>query len=151
MFITLIFGKTFRNIITEQKKAAPYYKQDETVIQEIQKENVDYVSQLAFLRQEGFPFYRNTDFSFYSPCEEGFERMLKELKKAEKYIFMEYFIIEEGIMWNSILSILEEKVKQGVQGDGGLLFRTGCADLHCGDSKASYEYIMNIETRTSIS
>ena len=115
MFITLIFGKTFRNIITEQKKAAPYYKQDETVIQELQKENADYVSQLAFLRQEGFPFYRNTDFSFYSPCEEGFERMLKELKKAEKYIFMEYFIIEEGIMWNSILSILEEKVKQGVE------------------------------------
>ena len=41
--------------------------------------------------------------------------MLKELKKAEKYIFMEYFIIEEGIMFNSILSILEEKVKQGVE------------------------------------
>ena len=115
MFITLIFGKTFRNIITEQKKAEPYNKQDETVIQEIQKENADYVSQLAFLHQEGFPFYRNTDFSFYSPCEEGFERMIKELKKAEKYIFMEYFIIEEGIMWNSILSILEEKVKQGVE------------------------------------
>ena len=40
MFITLIFGKTFRNIITEQKKAAPYYKQDEPVIQEIQNLNV---------------------------------------------------------------------------------------------------------------
>lgn len=41
--------------------------------------------------------------------------MLEKLKKAEKYIFMEYFIIEEGIMFNSILSILEEKVKQGVE------------------------------------
>ncbi len=35
--------------------------------------------------------------------------MLEELKKAENYIFMEYFIIEEGFMFNSILSILEEK------------------------------------------
>ena len=115
MVVSLIFGKTFRNIITEQKKAAPYYKQDASVIQEIQTINPDFVSQLAFLHEEGFPFYRNTDFSFYSPCEQGFERMLAELKKAQKFIFMEYFIIEEGVMWNSILSILEEKVKQGVE------------------------------------
>ncbi len=62
-----------------------------------------------------YPFYRNTDFEYYAPCENGFNVMLEELKKAEKYIFMEYFIVEEGFMFNSILSILEEKVKQGVE------------------------------------
>ena len=40
--------------------------------------------------------------------------MVEELKKAQKYIYLEYFIIEEGIMWNTILDILEEKVKLGV-------------------------------------
>lgn len=40
--------------------------------------------------------------------------MLEELKKAEHYIFMEYFIIQEGIMWNSILDILKEKAEKGV-------------------------------------
>ena len=39
---------------------------------------------------------------------------MRELKKAEKFIFLEYFIIQEGKMFNSILEILEEKAKQGV-------------------------------------
>ena len=115
MLLSLLFGKTFHNIIIEQKKAASYYIQDEAIIDEIRTENPDYVSHLAFLQKEGFPFYRNTDFEYFAPCEVGFETMLEELSKAEKYIFMEYFIIEEGIMFNSILSILEDKVKQGVE------------------------------------
>ena len=40
--------------------------------------------------------------------------MVEELRKAKEYIYLEYFIIEEGIMWNTILDILEEKVKEGV-------------------------------------
>jgi len=40
--------------------------------------------------------------------------MLTELRKAEKFIFMEYFIIEPGVMWNSIAAILHEKAAQGV-------------------------------------
>ena len=115
MLMSLLFGKTFRNFIQEQKKASSYYIQDESIIDEIRNENPDYVSQLAFLSEEGFPFYHNTGFEYYAPCENGFDVMLNELKKAEKFIFMEYFIIEEGIMFNSILSILEEKVKQGVE------------------------------------
>ena len=43
-----------------------------------------------------------------------FQRLVEELEKAEHYIFMEYFIIEEGRFWNTILEILERKVKQGV-------------------------------------
>ena len=115
MLLSLLFGKTFRNIIKEQKKASSYYIQDESIIDEICNDNPDYVSQLAFLHKEGFPFYRNTDFEYYAPCENGFNVMLEELKTAKNYIFMEYFIVEEGFMFNSILSILEEKVKQGVE------------------------------------
>ena len=40
--------------------------------------------------------------------------MLEELRRAEHYIFMEYFIVEEGRMWSEILAVLEEKVRQGV-------------------------------------
>ena len=47
--------------------------------------------------------------------EEMFASMLEDLKKAEHYIYLEYFIIEQGIMWNSILEILEQKVKEGVE------------------------------------
>jgi len=40
--------------------------------------------------------------------------MLKELDKAEKFIFMEYFIISKSKMWDGILKILESKALQGV-------------------------------------
>ncbi len=63
----------------------------------------------------GFPVYESRDVKYYPLGENYFEDMLTELKKAEKFIFIEYFIIQEGKMWNSILEILKEKVKQGVE------------------------------------
>ena len=41
--------------------------------------------------------------------------MKKQLLKAEKYIFLEYFIIDEGEMWGEILAILKQKVQEGVE------------------------------------
>ena len=38
-----------------------------------------------------------------------------QLEKAEKFIFLEYFILEPGVMWDAILEILERKVKEGVE------------------------------------
>ena len=46
--------------------------------------------------------------------DDAFPRMLEELRKAERYIFLEYFIIERGIFWDAILEVLEEKVQEGV-------------------------------------
>ena len=65
-------------------------------------------------RTNRFPIYRNTETTYFPLGEDMFEAMLGELKNAEKYIYMEYFIIEEGKMWGSILKILAEKAKQGV-------------------------------------
>lgn len=62
-----------------------------------------------------FPVYRNTSTKYYKSGEDMFPDMLEALKAAEHYIFMEYFIIEEGYMFQSIVDILEEKVKQGVE------------------------------------
>ncbi len=60
------------------------------------------------------PIYENSLVKFYPTGEAYFEDLLLELKKAEKFIFLEFFIIERGHMWNSILDILREKVQQGV-------------------------------------
>ena len=59
--------------------------------------------------------YKNTKIKYFSMGEEMHEAMLEELKKANKFIFMEYFIVEEGVFWNSLLEILIEKAKQGVE------------------------------------
>ena len=61
-----------------------------------------------------FPIYEHTQTRFFPLGEEKFSAMLEELKKAEKFIFMEYFIIDEGYMWGSILKVLADKAAQGV-------------------------------------
>jgi len=70
----------------------------------------------AFYLQEyaGFPVYGNTRQEYFPSGESFFYRVLEELDKAEKYIFLEFFILKEGIMFNSILKILERKAAQGL-------------------------------------
>ena len=59
--------------------------------------------------------YDQTDSQFFASGEEIWQQMLKDLKRAEKFIFLEYYIVEEGLMWDSMLEILEEKAAQGVE------------------------------------
>lgn len=61
------------------------------------------------------PVFKNTETTYLKSGELLFEHMLTELRKAERFIFLEYFIISPGIMWDTILEILEQKVKQGVE------------------------------------
>lgn len=71
--------------------------------------------QLEYLnRFTPFPVYRNTKTKYYGDGREMLEQMLVDLKGAKKYIFLEYFIIGTGVMWDSILEILRQKVKEGV-------------------------------------
>ena len=65
-------------------------------------------------RTNSFPIWRNTSVQYFPLGEDKFKAMLAELEKAEKFIFMEYFIIEEGEMWGAILDILSRKAKEGV-------------------------------------
>ena len=58
---------------------------------------------------------KNTTCSYYSMGQEMYEEMLFDLKRANNFILMEYFIINEGVMWNSILEILKKKAEQGVE------------------------------------
>ena len=63
----------------------------------------------------GFPIYENSSTKYFALGEDAFAEMLLQLEKAESFIFLEYFIIDEGVMWGRILNILAEKVKQGVE------------------------------------
>ena len=68
-----------------------------------------YISHYAYC-----PPYQNTTTEYLPLGEVKFERMVEELKKAKHYIFLEYFIIQEGKMWNTILDILRQKAAEGV-------------------------------------
>lgn len=58
--------------------------------------------------------FQNTSVMYFPGGEEYFLKLLEDLRKAQKYIFMEYFIIENGLFWDSILEILKEKAKEGL-------------------------------------
>lgn len=93
-----------------------YLSQDKKVIAELEEVDMQ-VANLAkyMVNIGGYPIYKNTDIEYFSLGEEKFKEMKKQIKKAQKFIFMEYFIVEESYMWNSILELLEEKVKEGVE------------------------------------
>ena len=59
--------------------------------------------------------YDQTDSQFFADGEEMWKQMLEDLKRAKKFIFLEYYIVDEGLMWDSILEVLEEKAAQGVE------------------------------------
>lgn len=65
--------------------------------------------------QVGYPIYKNTEVIYFPLGEDKFEALKNQLHQAEHYIFMEYFIVEEGLMWNEVLQILKEKVAMGVE------------------------------------
>ncbi len=62
----------------------------------------------------GCPIYENTSTRYFPLGDDVYPVMLEELKKAEKYIFLEYFIIGPGKMWDGILDILKEKAAHGL-------------------------------------
>ena len=65
-------------------------------------------------RTGGYPVWAHTDVTYFPLGERKFHRLLEELEQATDFIFLEYFIIEEGIMWGRILEILARKAAQGV-------------------------------------
>lgn len=118
-FLYVVIGKNKRNskllknINKNVKESKNYLKQDEKIKQEIVdikdgplKYIIDYAK---------YPVTKNNEIEYFSLGDYAFPKMLEELNKAQKFIFMEYFIIEEGKMLNSILNILKQKVKDGVE------------------------------------
>lgn len=95
----------------------PYLKEKGEVLKEL-KTNTSTTYHLVeyFQHMDGnFPAYKNTNVVYYPSGQEFFVGLKEELRKAKNYIFLEYFIISEGLMWGEILNILEEKVKEGVE------------------------------------
>ncbi|MBR3250258.1 MAG: cardiolipin synthase [Erysipelotrichaceae bacterium] len=111
----LFISRTFKKIKMWTELAYRYYPRDNGILEKAKEEYPEARGQFEYIcKNTGFSFYKNRELKYYGLGELGFPKMLEELKKAERFIFLEYFIIDEGEMWNSILKILEEKARQGV-------------------------------------
>ena len=90
-------------------------QQDEKILEEIQQQDQSIANQVKYIANySSYGIHKNTITKYLSPGETFFDTLKKELLKAKHFIFMEYFIIEEGIMWDSIVGILAQKAKEGV-------------------------------------
>ncbi|MEE0955543.1 MAG: phospholipase D-like domain-containing protein [Eubacterium sp.] len=112
---SLITSKTTLSLVKSQYEAKKYLRQDPQVLQAAEDRNKELKGQLHYISaSEGYPVYRNRQFDYYPSGEEGYPHMLEEMRRAEHFIFLEYFIIEEGKMWDGMLEILQEKAQQGL-------------------------------------
>lgn len=90
-------------------------KDENTLVKLEQEDKQAYLQANLLCKLSNTHIYQNTTAEYFDMGEKLHVAMLEDLKKAKKYIFLEYFIIEEGIFWNSILDILKEKAANGVE------------------------------------
>lgn len=103
-------SKILKSITASEKNSKKYLVQEATIMKEYKDNSrLKYITDFA-----GYPLTKDNDVKYYPLGEDMYKDMLKELKKAEKFIFVEFFIISYGVMWDSILKILEEKAHNGV-------------------------------------
>ncbi|OLS02692.1 cardiolipin synthase [Tissierella creatinophila] len=105
--------KRIKKIVEETQKE---FMDQEDLMKRLEKENKGLYNLATYTgKSGGYPIYENTSTKYFPLGEDAFKEMLIQLKKAEKFIFMEYFIVDEGYMWGQILKILSDKVKNGVE------------------------------------
>ena len=99
-------------IITDTKTRIP---QQPDVMKRLEKENPGVAALARYMQRSGcHPVYDRTAVTFFPSGEEKFEEMLRQLRAAEHFIFLEYFIIDEGLMWGRILEVLAQKAAAGL-------------------------------------
>ncbi len=69
----------------------------------------------AYLQKRQFWLYRNTDAAYFGEGESFFRDLVEHLRQAETYIFMEYYILAEGTVWDEIFAVLKERAAAGVE------------------------------------
>ena len=117
----IIFGKKpiSKRKQREMKNKGLYYKMASDsgadVLEKLKEESEDAALQAGYLQNAlDFPLYQGTETMFFSLGEEQFACMMEEMAQAKRFIFLEYFIITPGTMWDSMLELLEQKAKEGV-------------------------------------
>ena len=99
-------------IITDTRERIP---QSEEALERLSGENPGAAALAHYMQRSGcHPVYENTSVTYFPLGEAKFEEMLRQLEAAEHFIFLEYFIVDEGIMWGRILEILAQKASEGV-------------------------------------
>lgn len=90
--------------------------QDSKIMKDLKRQDPAAANQSGYIASyAATPVWDQTATSFFADGRPWWESLLADLEKAEHFIFLEFFIIKEGKMWDAVLDILERKVKEGVE------------------------------------
>ena len=94
----------------------PKLPQNHGILETMKEKDMDAATIAAYInRYSGYPVYQNTDIRYFDDALKGLEAQLEDMSKAEKFIFMEYHAIENKDAWHRIQTVLEERIKAGVE------------------------------------
>ncbi|MDR2494554.1 MAG: cardiolipin synthase [Spirochaetaceae bacterium] len=120
-FLYLVFhfqsdSRVFRRKIESARgRCRPFYVTDPEALAELVAARKEYRTLARYLHEKvGYPVYAHTRTEYFNSGEGFFIRVLEELEKAERYIFLEFFILRMGVMLDPIIEILERKARSGV-------------------------------------
>ena len=109
-------GYIYRRLTMLGHQSKKYLKQNSQQKEKLKQENPQMDGMVSYMMEHGnCPVYGQTSVTYFPLGDDMFPEMLRQIEKAEKFIFMEYFILEEGYMRETILELLKKKVKEGVE------------------------------------
>lgn len=108
-------SKEYKKIRKISAKNKLLQVQDPKVIEQFKNSHPNKSLVAQRLINEGFSLYDQTQVDYFCVGEDKFKSLIEDLQKAEKFIFLEYFIVSDGVIWQQIKKILGEKVQEGVE------------------------------------
>ena len=117
---------TQKRIAITETESRKYLPEQHQVLQELKEKDAQTYHIAKYLRKtSGSMVSQNNEVKYFAIGEEMFEEMIKQLESATEYIYLEYFMIAHGKMWDTILKILVKKAREGV--DVRLLYDGTCS------------------------
>lgn len=106
-------AKRYRAI---NEKLGKLYDKNDDALSELREKDPAFAGIANFLQKRlGYTLYDNSDVTYFGETTDALDDMIAHLEKAEKFIFMEYFAIEDSDAFHKVLDVLERKVKEGVE------------------------------------
>lgn len=112
---SVINRKAHKEIQRAIDKANENQIMDATIIKRLASEDADKGKIASYLYNQNYPLYENTAVTYFEIGERFFKDVEEKLKTAEKYVFISFFIIADGSIWERYTEILEQKINQGVK------------------------------------
>ncbi len=130
LFITFDVGHRMEQRLLQsiEAESAPFMPAQTELTSRLEREEPGFAPLVRYLAEaNGYAVYENTNVTYFPQGEDKYQAMLRQMEQAEKFIFLEYFIVEEGEMWDGVLDILTRKAAQGV--DVRILYDGTCSIL----------------------